>query len=286
MHKMASRRQVSVRGAGLLPFLALVLLALLPVAIHSARTGRSPTDTASVTILVYHRFGPAATNEMTVRNSVFASQLKFLHDNGYTVVRLRDAVNFMKGRGELPPRVVAITADDGHRTVFTEMRPLVERYRIPVTLFIYPSAISNASYALTWGQLKELQATGLFDIESQTYWHPNFRVEKRRLPAGDYQQLVESQLSKSREVLERRLGSHVDLLSWPFGIYDDQLIAAARQAGYVAAFTIERRQLSPRDNIMAIPRFIVTDRDVGKAFEALLTRPSAAKGTARHSLRN
>jgi peptidoglycan/xylan/chitin deacetylase (PgdA/CDA1 family) len=286
MQKMASRRRMSGRGAGLLPFLALVVLALLPVAIHAARTGRSPADTASATILVYHRFGAVSTNEMTVRTSVFASQLTFLRDKGYTIVSLRDVVNFMMGHGRLPPRAVAITADDGHRTVFTEMRPLVERYRIPATLFIYPSAISNAPYAMTWEQLKQLQATGLFDIESQTYWHPNFRVEKRRLSAGDYQKLVESQLTKSRDVLERRLGTHVDLLAWPFGIYDDQLIGAARQAGYVAAFTIERQQLSGHDNIMAIPRFIVTDGDVGNAFEALLTRRAPTRGTTRHSLRN
>jgi Polysaccharide deacetylase len=51
-----------------------------------------------------------------------------------------------------------------------------------VTLFVYPSAVSNAAYALTWEQLRELQATGLVDIQSHTYWHPNFREEKRRLP--------------------------------------------------------------------------------------------------------
>jgi len=286
MQTMASRTRKSGRGARLRPLPVLLFLALLAVTIQEANTAKSAPGAPSATILVYHRFGAVSTNEMTVRTSVFASQLTFLRDKGYTIVSLRDVVNFMMGHGGLPPRAVAITADDGHRTVYTEMRPLVERYRIPVTLFIYPSAISNASYAMTWEQLKQLQATGLFDIESQTYWHPNFRVEKKRLSAGDYQKLIESQLTKSREMLERRVGSHVDLLAWPFGIYDDQLIAAARQAGYVAAFTIERRQLSGHDNIMAIPRFIVTDGDVGKAFEALLTRRPPTRGTTRHQLRN
>ena len=54
------------------------------------------------------------------------------------------------------------------------MKPLIERERIPVTLFSYPSAISNASYAMTWEQLAALKATGLFSIESHSYWHPNF----------------------------------------------------------------------------------------------------------------
>jgi peptidoglycan/xylan/chitin deacetylase (PgdA/CDA1 family) len=44
---------------------------------------------------------------------------------------------------------VAITVDDGHLSVYTELYPLILKHRPPVTLFIYPSAISNASYALT-----------------------------------------------------------------------------------------------------------------------------------------
>jgi len=256
----------------------LVVLAVCSFATPSvvANVERESAEGASVTILVYHRFGPVVADSMTVRTSVFAAQLQFLHDNGYMVVPLQEIVNFLTGHGELPPRAVAITADDGHRSVFTDMKPLIEKYNIPVTLFIYASAISNAPYALTWEQLEELKATGLFDIESHTYWHPNFRVEKRRLSAADYQNFVQFQLEKSRALLENRFHTKVDLLAWSFGIYDDQLIAAAQKAGYVAAFTIERHSASRNDNIMAIPRFIVSDGDVGKAFERLLTRDSGA----------
>jgi hypothetical protein len=127
--------------------LALSLSAMAPVAI-----ARPASESAtSATILVYHRFGPVVADSMTVTTAVFASQLKYLHDNGYSIVPLHDLVNFAAGHGELPPRAVAITADDGHRTVFSDMKPLVERYRIPVTLFIYPSAISNARHRADCG---------------------------------------------------------------------------------------------------------------------------------------
>ncbi|MGA7870656.1 MAG: polysaccharide deacetylase family protein [Candidatus Binatus sp.] len=254
------------RFAFVLTFLALYLGVITSIAVAGAASER----TTSATILVYHRFGPVVADSMTVTTAVFASQLQYLHDNGYTVVPLHDVVNFATGHGELPPRAVAITADDGHRTVFSDMRPLIERYRIPVTLFIYPSAISNASYAMTWEQLAELKATGFFSVESHTYWHPNFHIEKRRLSAKEYTKFVDSQLGKSREILERRLGGHVTMLSWPFGIFDDELIAAARKSGYGAAFSIDRRKVVRGDNVMALPRFIVTNGDIGQRFESLL----------------
>ena len=133
-------------------------------------------------------------------------------------------------RRRLPGSVV-ITADDGHASVFTEMLPVVREYHVPVTLFIYPSAIANASYAMTWQQLDALQHTGLFDIQSHTFWHPNFKNEKRRLSPAAYRTFTMTQLVKSRTVLEDRLGVEADLIAWPFGIYDDELLAMARDAG-------------------------------------------------------
>jgi peptidoglycan/xylan/chitin deacetylase (PgdA/CDA1 family) len=261
-------------GKYLLRVVVLIALCSVPfqTAGFTANTDRRPPEGMSATILLYHRFG-AVPDTTTVRTSAFASQLEFLHDHGYAVVPLRDVVAFLTGHGQLPPRAVAITADDGYRSVFTEMKPLVEKYKIPVTLFIYPSVISVAPQAMTWGQLEDLQRTGLFEIESHTYSHPNFNVEKRRLSPTDYRKLVETQLSKSKEVLEQRLGRGVDLLAWAYGIYDDQLMRAAKQAGYVAAFSVDQRKATREGNLMAIPRFTVSERDVGKVFAELLRHP-------------
>jgi peptidoglycan/xylan/chitin deacetylase (PgdA/CDA1 family) len=242
----------------------------------SATTAASSEGNIAV-VLVYHRFGSIVADSMTVTKPVFGWQMKYLRDNDYNVVPLRDVVKFELGSGSLPPHAVAIAADDGHRTVFTDMKPLVDRYRIPVTLFIYPSAISNASYAMTWEQLAELNATGLFSIESHTYWHPNFRTEKKRLPPDEYRNFVATQLEKSRAILERKFGSKVDMLAWPFGIYDDELISAARKAGYIAAFSIDRGNASPNDNVMTIPRYIVTNHDTGKTFTNLVSGASAER---------
>ena len=258
--------RMKLRGIGYF----MMLLLALPLAATARKALAGSAESSSATILVYHRFGPTVADSMTVTTSVFASQLRYLHDHGYTIIPLRDVVNFAAGRGELPPRAVAITADDGHRSVFSDMKPLVEQYRIPVTLFIYPSAISNASYAMTWEQLADLKATGLFSIESHTYWHPNFHIDKRRLSPEEYREFVDTQLTKSRDTLEHRLGIKVTMLSWPFGIYDDELIDAATRSGYVAAVSIDRKRVHRGDNLMALPRFIVTNGDIGKRFENLL----------------
>jgi peptidoglycan/xylan/chitin deacetylase (PgdA/CDA1 family) len=227
-----------------------------------------------VPILVYHRFGPAVTDDMTVTTLVFEAQLRTLQARGHQVVPLRDLVASLGDAGTaLPDRAVVLTVDDGHRTVYTELFPLIRRHRIPVTLFIYPSAISNASYALTWEQLAEMKESGLVDVQSHTFWHPNFNIERRRLAAPAYERFVQDQFTKSKAILEKRLGGKVDLLAWPFGIYDAELMKWAAAAGYVAAFSIERRPVTRTENLMALPRYLIVDADRGTRFEALLAVP-------------
>jgi Polysaccharide deacetylase len=230
-------------------------------------------EDSGVTILVYHRFGLAVKDAMTVRTDTFRWQLDYLRQHHHPIIPLHTLVSYLRGQAPAPPpRSVVISADDGHESVFTDMLPVVREYRVPVTLFIYPSAISNASYAMTWAQLDALHRTGLFDIQSHTYWHPNFKTEKRRLSPTAYRTFATMQFVKPRTVLRDTLGVEVDLVAWPFGIYDDELIGLAAEAGYLAGFTLDRRLVTARDPIMALPRFLVTDRASGRNFAAMLPR--------------
>jgi peptidoglycan/xylan/chitin deacetylase (PgdA/CDA1 family) len=208
---------------------------------------------------------------MTVITTLFESQLKYLKDNGYEVIPLKELVDYYLGKRQAPqPRSVVITVDDGHISVYRDMFPLVKKYHIPVTLFIYPSAISNASYAMTWGQLREMKETGLFDFQSHTFWHPNFKKDKKRLIPAEYENFVAMQLRKSKEKLEKELNVRVNMLGWPFGIYDDDLIRKAKEAGYVATFTMERHPAGTLDNVMALPRYLMTNGDTGRRLVTIL----------------
>jgi len=163
-------------------------------------------------------------------------------------------------------RQASITVDDGHGSVYTQLFPIVRRMGFPVTLFIYPSIISNDPDALTWGQLREMRGSGLVDVQSHTYWHPNFKIERRiRTPAA-YAAFVDDQLTRSRRVLETRLETRVDMLAWPFGIADRQLELAAQRAGYAAALTYAGGPAKSGDDAFALPRIPIAEGDRGRAF--------------------
>ena len=112
----------------------------------------------NVPILLYHRFGPTVADGMTMKTTVFEEHLRYLRDNGYKVIPLRKLVDWYQKKGPAPaPKSVVIVEDDAHKSVYSDMYPLAKKYNVPVTIFIYPSAVSNAKYALTWDQLRELK---------------------------------------------------------------------------------------------------------------------------------
>ena len=260
----------------LMAFIFLAVVGLCPAAAGvDAADAPDRSGAVQVPILVYHRFGETVVDSMTVTTSVFASHLKILREADYTVIPLSRLVDFLLDQGPPPPpRSVVITVDDGHRSVYTDFFPLVKKFQIPVTLFLYPSAISNASYALTWEQAGEMKQSGLCDVQSHSYWHPNFKKDRQRMAPAEYEKSVQIQLEKSKARLEEKLGGRVDLLAWPFGIHDDWLMGKAASAGYRAAFTIERRRAGKGDNIMALPRFLILDSDRTEAFTRILAGSS------------
>lgn len=238
-----------------------------------------PQGTREVAILVYHRFAETADDSMTVRTQTFEAQLRFLREHGYQFVPLRDVVTWLRAQQDeakrapanasaggpantpvtLPLKAVALTVDDGHRSVYDVMLPIVQREHLPVTLFVYPSAVSNAPYALTWNQLRTLHDTGLFDVQSHTWWHPNFNIERRRQAPDEFRRFVLTQFKHSRERIEAEVGTDVDMLAWPFGVYDEELVTLAGEAGYKAAFTLEAHKVTPRARLLAMPRFLMVD---------------------------
>ena len=251
--------------------LLVFLFVAIPLAQGATQQGMANGARDEVPILLYHRFGPTAADGMTVTTQLFASHLEYLAKNGYTVIPLRKLIDFyLRKIPALPPQSVVIVTDDAHKSVYTDMLPLVRKYSLPVTLFIYPSAVSNATYAMTWDELRALKKTGLFDFQSHTYWHPNFMKERKKLGPADFEKLVDTQLKKPLAKIEQELGTRPDMVAWPFGIYDDYLTGKAREAGYIAAFTIERRRACSQDGLLKLPRYLLINADKGKKFENIL----------------
>src|SRR5258707_1322168 len=123
-----------------------------------ASAGKRMAQNAIAPILLYHRFDPhLAATPWTMVTGAFQEQLNWLGENDYRIVTLRSAVHRRLAKSPMSgSREIAVSIDDGDATVYTEMFPIIKTHRIPVTLFVFPYAISRSADAVTWDQLKEM----------------------------------------------------------------------------------------------------------------------------------
>ena len=82
---------------------------------------------------VYHRLGPVVADGMTMKTQVFEAQMKYLHDSGYRVIRCASWWPVVRAGAGSPPPVV-IVEDDAHKSVYSDMLPVIRKYRYPVTI--------------------------------------------------------------------------------------------------------------------------------------------------------
>ncbi|HVT43765.1 MAG TPA: polysaccharide deacetylase family protein [Thermoanaerobaculia bacterium] len=251
-----------------------VALATVGTVAHAApRSNPSP----GATILCYHIVQSPRDTLFSVDRDVFLQQMQYLASSGYNVIPLSDLVDYVTGkRDSIPENSVVITVDDGWRSTYTEIYPVMQRFRFPFTVFVYPKIIERTSYALTWSQIREMADQGV-DIESHTFSHAYLtRRKQSHLDAAAYRKWLRTELGGSRELLEEKTGRPVRYLAYPYGDYDDRLAAAVAEHGYEAALTSNFGAVGRGHNPLQLRRVMIFAETGFDSFRRLLGAGSLA----------
>jgi peptidoglycan/xylan/chitin deacetylase (PgdA/CDA1 family) len=101
-------------------------------------------------------------------------RLQFLAGNGYRTVTCDEIARFVVDGVRPAPRSIALTFDDAWASAYTVAYPLLKQYGMRAVLFAIPARIADegsSSSFVTWAQLRELQSSGVFDVQSHTRTH-------------------------------------------------------------------------------------------------------------------
>ncbi len=212
-------------------------------------------------VLVYHTINRSDQScpEM-ISPERFEQQLSWLARNR-KVVSLSETL--MRNSKE---SLVAITFDDGYRDNLTTALPLLEKYQLPMTLFVVAGFVGRENY-LSEDELREMARHPLVTIGSHGLWHRHFT----NLSAKD----ARLELIESRRRLRNLINDQVDLLAWPYGECNPELETLSGQCGYRASWSVWkgsngahsrwRVPLGSRDNLL---RFIAKASGVYALTEA------------------
>jgi peptidoglycan/xylan/chitin deacetylase (PgdA/CDA1 family) len=186
-----------------------------------------------VVILLYHRVGGASKLDVDMEAGLFAEQMAQLRDSA-AVVSLADALERLKtNAGSAPDSSVVVTFDDGTADFADEAMPIMQRYEIPVTLYVATAFLEEQkpfpgnARPLSWAALADVCATGLVNVGSHTHQHRLLdRLTERE--AGE-------ELDRSIDVIGARLGTQPQDFAYPKAVAPSATAARAVRARFRSA---------------------------------------------------
>jgi peptidoglycan/xylan/chitin deacetylase (PgdA/CDA1 family) len=205
-------------------------------------------------VLLYHRFGEDQHPATSVTIDQFEAHLEYLAANGYAVVPLAEVVASVRGRAELPERAVAITIDDGYRSVYEQAWPRLRRYGFPFTVFVVTDPVdAHRPDSMTWDQMREMQADGV-SFANHGSSHRSFVRRRGVASEVDRLQRVRADVEQAARRLDVELSPLEGVIAYPFGEYDTSVAELVADLGYVA-FGQHSGVVGPTSDPRALPRF-------------------------------
>ena len=154
---------------------------------------------------------------------------------------------------------ILLTFDDGFNNNYTNVYPILKKYRIPGLFFVSTQHIidqknwlgfiqrsDNHKYfkkdlskeskseffdGISKKNLKTMASDHLITIGSHTISHPQLTTLSSKK--------VSFELEKSKTFLEKLTGKSIYTFAYPFGIYDERVISLVKEAGYKFAFSTD-----------------------------------------------
>jgi peptidoglycan/xylan/chitin deacetylase (PgdA/CDA1 family) len=174
---------------------------------------------ASVPIFMYHFVsedpGENPYPENVVRPTDLEKELKYLSENGYETINVTDLAHL-----QIYTKPVILTFDDGFLDFYTNAFPLFKKYNMKASLYIVNNFTTLGGYC-NIEQIKEMQDSGLIDIQSHTVSH-------RKLATLSLDE-IKTELIDSKKYIKENIGKDSTVICYPYGSYDKRVLEIVKE---------------------------------------------------------
>ena len=94
-------------------------------------SGVDPSGYQLVPILCYHNLGPQSKGQLVLGVKSFDQQMRYLKSQGYRVVSLKEFLEFVSLKKQLPRKSLVLTFDDGYRAFLQYAYPILKELGSP-----------------------------------------------------------------------------------------------------------------------------------------------------------
>ncbi len=215
-------------------------------------------DTVTLPIAMYHHIlkEQSRLNKYTISPDEFRQDMEYLKKNGYTPITMTELIAWSKGEGILPEKPAMITFDDGYESFHEYAYPILQEYGFKAVISVvgkYTDLYSETDdhhvrYShCTWEQLKEMQDSGLVEVQNHTYnlhVNANGRHGSHKKPGESdeaYRKVLLEDVGKLQEKCYEYLGRYPNTFTYPFGQISKEALPTIKEMGFQAALICQEK---------------------------------------------
>lgn len=205
-------------------------------------------------IFMYHHVSSSTPASTSVTPEVFISHLDYLDQNGFKVWPLSQIVENLKGGISIPDSTVAITFDDGYRSVYTQAFPLLKEKGWPFTVFVSAEAMDQGHGPVaTWDELRKMAEHG-GEVANHGRYHQHMNRNRNGESDSEWAARIQAELEYCQTRLKEEMGTAPPLVAYTYGEHDPRLLNLIRKMGW-AGFGQQSGAAGENSDMACLPRF-------------------------------
>jgi len=213
--------------------------------------------------LMYHSITPGGSkpdSQWSVSLDSFKRHLDVIEEFNWNT----DSLNAYGAKTSLSKKTVVITFDDGYADNYQAFEELVRR-RMTATWYIVCDDIGNRASWKDSGHKPILSVTQLAEMAAQGMTVGSHGLSHKRLNTLD-SKTVQAELGESKAKLETILQKSITSLAYPYGAYNDEVVATAKSVGYKSGVSTHCGFGLVNNNPLLIRRVAIMADDTPSSF--------------------
>ncbi|PFL18624.1 transcriptional regulator [Bacillus cereus] len=262
---MRSKEKKSFKKIAILITMIIVFVgaAIFAVNKFSSKKTVATDKKQKVPILLYHHMltkdekqanSNAKKSDMIVTSEQFEEQMKYLSEQNYHTLTLKEFEDFMSGKASIPEKSVLITFDDGLKTNYTHAYPILKKYKQHATAFLITAKLADKEEALDSTKLQRISKKNMEEMKDVfDYGSHTDDMHKKVKNVAKIIEGSKDEVKKDFEKSENLL--HTNAFAYPFGKYNSTDLEILKELDFKFAFTIESKYATQESKSLEIGRF-------------------------------
>lgn len=218
---------------------------------YAVSTSTNPS--VKLPIIMYHHIlkDSKKWGKYVISPNEFEDDVIYLKKEGYSTVVMKDLIDFVYNKKNLPLKPIMLTFDDGYLSNYDYILPILEKHDCKAVISVVgefiesntADCVSSTAYSyMNWDQVNELVHSPYIEIQNHSYYMHKITnrkgaAKKRGESYEQYKKALNNDIGKLQILIEEKTGYKPTTFTYPYGISSKESNQILTDMGFLSTLS-------------------------------------------------